>query len=320
MAGYPKLPIITLLAWLTTLGAVTGCAPDPGTDPAQADADGDGLSPNEGDCDDSDPAVTGPVFDLDCEGSYQRMVLNEVFTGSNCGPCLGADAQILDVLHQNEGQYVLLSYQIGSDPYVTAEGVARRMSYLPPEASSYSIPWMQVDGWNGFHPVEVNNDQGYLDEDFDEFFSEPCHLGLEIDVSVRRPLGTVKEGPRVTANVRLLPGLDYPSEDLMLHTIIVEGTTYLNVGSNGQTEFHHVMKKMMAGATGLAIDPLVRGEAVQFEQSFTFQGDYDDDTGIADMLNHGTAHTVEEFEDLTVIAFVQDAETLQVHQSIWSGR
>jgi hypothetical protein len=309
-----------LLALLTTLWTINGCAPELGTDPADADADGDGLSLNEGDCDDSDAAITEPVFDRDCEGSYERMVLNEVFTGSNCGPCLGADAQILDVLHENEGRYVLLSYQIGSDPYVTAEGVARRMSYLPPEASSYSIPWVQADGWNGFHPVEVNADQGYLDEDFDEFSNEPCHLGMEIDVSVKRVVGPTKEAPQVTARVRLLPGLAYPSEDLVLHTIVVEGTTYLNVGSNGQTEFHHVMKKMMAGANGLPIDPLVRGEAVDFEQSFTFQGSYDDQTGISDMLNHNSAHTVEEFDDLTVIAFVQDAQSRQVHQSIWSGQ
>ena len=64
----------------------------------------------------------------------------------------------------------------------------------------------------------------------------------------------------------------------------------------------------------------MRGEAVSFEQSWTFQGSYDDSMGINDMVDHNSAHTVEEFEDLSVIAFVQDREPLQIHQSIWSGQ
>ncbi len=124
----------------------------------------------------------------------------------------------------------------------------------------------------------------------------------------------------MTAEVTLLPGADYESEELVLHTAIIENTTYDNVGTNGQTEFHHVMKKMLPDANGLAIEPLERGEAVTFEQSWTFQGDYDDTTGISNMVDHDSAHTVEEFEDLSVIAFVQDTESLQIHQSIWSGQ
>ncbi len=305
------LPFPAPLACVLALALLASCAPAEDVD---VDVDGDGIAASAGDCDDNDPSVGAPPFEaVDCDGNFERMVLNEVFSGSTCGPCAGADELILDVLHQNEGRYVLLSYQVGSDPYVTAEGVTRRTGYIPPPSTgSYSIPWLQVDGSNGFHPVEVNDDQGYTDADFDSFAAVPCHLGLEIDVSI--------EGQTVTAEVTLLPGAEYPSEDLVLHTVIIEDTTFLNVGTNGQTEFHHVMKKMMPGVGGLSIDPLVRGEAVEYQQSWTFQGDYDDTTGISNMVDHGSAHTVEEFEDLSVVAFVQDTDTLQIHQSIWSGQ
>ena len=296
------LPVLVMLL------ALGGCAPP---DPRTTDDDGDGLSEEDGDCDDSNPEFLLESSDGVCGKSYERMVLNEVFTGSNCGPCLGADAQILDVLHANEGRYVLISYQIGSDPYISDEGVRRRFSYLPPGSGSYSIPWVQADGVNGFHPVEVNDDQGYLDTDFDRFAALPCHLGLQMDVT--------QEDQTVSASITITPGTDYESEDLVLHTVIIEGTTFLNVGSNGQTEFHHVMKKMLPDQNGLAIAPLVYGEEVTYEQSWTFQGEYDDTTGIDDRIDHSSAHTVEEFDDLSVIAFVQDSETLQVHQSRWSG-
>jgi len=301
------LPLPAPLACLVALALASSCTPP-------ADVDEDGIAASEGDCDDNDPSVGLPPFEAtDCDGNFERMVLNEVFTGSTCGPCAGADELILDVLHQNEGRYVLLSYQVGSDPYVTAEGVTRRTGYIPPPSTgSYSIPWLQADGANGFHPVEVNDDQGYTDADFDSFAAVPCHLGLEIDVSV--------QGQTITADVTLLPGTDYPGDDLVLHTVIIENTTYLNVGTNGQTEFHHVMKKMMPDVGGLALDPLLRGEVMEYSNSWTFQGDYDDTTGISNMVDHSSAHTVEEFEDLSVIAFVQDSDTLQIHQSIWSGQ
>lgn len=241
----------------------------------------------------------------------QRRVLHEVFSGSNCGPCLEADARLLDVLHANEGKYVLLSYQIGSDPYVTQEGVQRRMSYLPSDAESYSIPWVQADGDHGFHPNEINDDEGYGQANFDEFVAEPCALELVVNHEV--------DGQTVDIEVTLTPLQDEPSEELSLHVAIIEGTTYENIGSNGQTEFHHVMKKMLPDHLGRPLDPLVRGEVVSITDTYTFQGDYDDDTSISNAVNHEEAHTVEEFEDLSVVVFVQDEGTRQVHQSAWSG-
>jgi len=308
MTQMPTIPLLLIL-FAASLGLACESA-----DSSTEDKDGDGLSVVDGDCDDSDALVgLAPFESADCEGTFERMVLHEMFGGSTCAPCAGADELLLDVLHQNEDRYVLLSYQIGSDPYVSAEGVARRRGYLPPPATgSYSIPWLQLDGANGFHPVEMNNDQGYTDADFDSYAAVPSHLGIEVQVSI--------EGQTVTSEITLQPGADYPSEDLVLHTAIIEGTTYANVGTNGQTEFHHVMKKMLPDAGGLSIEPLVRGEAVSFEQSWTFQGSYDDSTGISNMVDHTSAHTVEEFEDLSVIAFVQDRESLKIHQSIWSGQ
>ena len=35
-------------------------------------------------------------------------------------------------------------------------------------------------------------------------------------------------------------------------------------------------------------------------------------------VNDAIEHTVEEFEDLHVVVFVQDTATLEVHQSAWT--
>ena len=57
---------------------------------------------------------------------------------------------------------------------------------------------------------------------------------------------------------------------------------------------------------------------------YTFQGEYDPDTGLPRRENpkhyvdHRRAHTVEEFDDLEVVVWVQDQATKEVYQSEWS--
>ena len=74
-----------------------------------------------------------------------RRVMHEMFTGANCGPCEPGDANLEAVLDANEDRMVVMKYQIGSDRYMTREGVDRRMYYLPGE-SSYGIPFVHADG------------------------------------------------------------------------------------------------------------------------------------------------------------------------------
>jgi len=237
-----------------------------------------------------------------------RLVLHEIFTGSTCGPCFDADGIILGVLEDNPGKYVQLAYHIGSDPYVSSEAVARKMYYIP-EEDTYSIPYLHVDGF-GFHPVEYKDDAGYTQADFDGFQAEPCYLQMDVSHTIN--------GKTVDIIVDLTP-LQDDSSDLRLLVAIIENTTYLNEGTNGLTEFHHVMKKMVPDDSGTVLDPLIRGEEVQLSFSYTFEGEYDDSTGITNMIDHSTAHTVEEFEDLSVVVFVQNNTSWQVLQSAWSG-
>jgi hypothetical protein len=232
-----------------------------------------------------------------------------MFTGSTCGPCYAADETLVAVLDANPGEYTWVSYQVGSDPYTSQEGVSRRMYYLP-DAKNYSIPYLHVDGVHGLHPSEYNDDAGYQQADFEEFQLDVAPIALAVSHEVT--------GQTVDIWVDVLTLIDVESDDLVLHAAIIESVTSLNLGTNGQTEFHHVMKKMAPDDEGTAIEPLVRGQQVTFELSYTFQGEYSSETGWGDPVEHDVEHTVEEFDDLSVVVWVQDRESWQVHQSAWS--
>jgi len=238
----------------------------------------------------------------------ERRVLHEAFTGSTCGPCLPADENLKRVLDENPERYTILKYHVGSDPYISTESVARRLHYLPGQ-SSYAIPYVHADGVNGFHPNEMNAGAGYQQSDFDGFVAIPSPMTLSVTHEV--------VGQQVDWEIEILPLADLPAENLRLHVAIAEGTTYNNVGTNGQVEFHHVMKKMVPDHIGAAMGALVRGEAQTLQGSYTFQGEYSD-AGYASPVDHTVEHTVEEFSDLGLVVWIQNSSTWEVYQSAWT--
>jgi len=241
------------------------------------------------------------------EFTVQRILLHEEFSGANCSPCLKAAADMERVFHAFPDQYTMVSYQMGSDKYITEDCKRRRFFYLPEGTQNYSIPYVWVDGVHGFHPNEINADEGYLAVNFEEFQSVPSHVKLEATYSI--------DGKTVTLDVKLAAGAEFPSEELRLHVAIVERRTVNNVGINGQTEFFNVLKKMLPDHRGTSLRPMIAGDSDDLSFSYTFQGDYTSETGMRDMVHHAVEHTVEDFENLHVVVWLQDDWSRAVHQS-----
>jgi len=279
---------------------------------ACADSDDNGTvgtPPGFGQSEDNDrePNLSGQSEDtghgLSVGDPVQRIVLHEAFSGSNCGPCAPAAENIKAALTDKAGQYTMLKYQLGSDPYITREAVDRRMLYLP-DAETYSIPWIVADGIHEFHPNEMNHGGVYTAADFDELVNHSAFLQVDVAASIN--------GQSLSIEVELWPSIDFSGDDLRLLVAIKEGTTLNNVGSNGQTEFHDVFKKFVPDQGGTPLPNLIAGEAASYTFEYTFAGEYQADTAINNMVDHNAAHTVEDFDDLSVVAWVQDMTTWEV--------
>ena len=259
----------------------------------------------------SGPPTPGGTGDAPPIGEpVTRRVLHEVFSGSNCGPCGPAAENMTAALSGQNDTYSLLKYQIGSDPYITPEAVARRMLYLPGE-SNYSIPWVVADGRNEFHPNEMEDGEAYGSDDFAVLAADPAYLAIEV--------AAVTSEQTMDIDITLWPTQDISGEDLRLFVAIKENTTENNVGSNGQTEFKAVLKKFVPDEEGSALDDLIAGDPSTHSFTYTFAGEYDAETSINEPVDHATAHTVEDFTDLDVVVWVQDMATWEVFNSGTSG-
>ena len=86
-------------------------------------------------------------------------------------------------------------------------------------------------------------------------------------------------------------------EDMRAFISINEKVTTENVGNNGETEFHHIMMKMLDSPIGNEID-IEAGEYQRFEFSY-------------DM----TSTNVEDMNDLEVSLWLQNYETMEIYNS-----
>ncbi|GAB5558284.1 MAG: hypothetical protein SchgKO_24970 [Schleiferiaceae bacterium] len=231
-----------------------------------------------------------------------RKPLYETFTSSTCGPCTPANATMEGLFAdaQNQGKYVSLKYQMSwpgtGDPYYTAEAGNRRNYY-----GINSVPRVEIDGgWDG-------NGNSLTQTIMDDAAAVPSFVDISGDYGV--------VGQDVTINVDINPLEDISSSDLRLYVAISERETFNNVKTNGETEFHNVMKKMVPDDGGTPLASLVKNQPVNQSFSYTFNGSYRLSNNASDPIDHATEHSVEEFWDLLVVVWIQDFSTKEVLQA-----
>ena len=251
----------------------------------------------------SNDTLTKSVIVLD--DYVQRVPLHEVFTSSTCGPCnpgnVNIDNNIFPKYQDNE--YAVIKYQMSwpapGDPYTTAEGNTRRTLY-----GVNSIPNMQVDGgWN-------SNAGSYTVSLMDQFKAKPSFIKIDATHTINFK--------KVTIDVKLTPLADYNNANMKLFVAILEKKTTKNVKSNGETEFHHVLKKMMPDASGTAVGAMTKNNAKTFPtMTWIVPGNVrlPIDGQSANIINLATENSIEELQDCEVVVFVQDLSTKEVFQA-----
>jgi hypothetical protein len=243
--------------------------------------------------------VSGQVTVYD-NATIKRPML-ESFTSSTCGPCVAGNVNVASVLTAySDDQYSLLKYQMSwpgsGDPYYTLEGGDRRTYY-----NVNAVPDFILDGnvWQG-------NSSSLLNSQVDAVLANPAFAEISSYFTVT--------GQTVDITVSINPIGDF-ANSLTLYTAIYEIKTYNNVGSNGETEFGNVMKKMVPGSMGFALPTLQTGVTVVENFSHTFQGSYTLPPDANSPIDHTTQHSIEDFNNLGVVTWIQDDATKEVIQS-----
>jgi hypothetical protein len=231
----------------------------------------------------------------------QRYPLYETFTSSTCGPCVPANINMESIFGQNPGEANSIKYQMSwpgtGDPYYFSEGGDRRTYY-----AINSVPRVEIDGgWDG-------NGNGLTQSIFDDYQNQPCYLEMSATFS--------RWSKTIETSVTMTPLADVSSNNLKLFAAIYELRDTANIKTNGETEFFHVVKKLMPNSNGESLSSFTAGNAVTKTLSYTFNGTYVLPPSAQSPVNLNTNHTVENFANLGVILWVQDLSTKEVLQSV----
>ncbi|MCL2435223.1 MAG: T9SS type A sorting domain-containing protein, partial [Lentimicrobiaceae bacterium] len=206
-----------------------------------------------------------------------RRVCIEHFTSSTCGPCVSPNAQMKTLLANNPGKFGITKYQMNwpgsGDPYYTAEGGVRR--------TYYAVNAVPTIFFNGKTIASVNQ------SNFNNALNEPAFIDISGSFSI--------DGNNIMVTGQVDSYIDIP--EARLYVIVNEKRTTGNKGSNGETEFFHVMMKMLPNANGETIT-LQAGGTKFFQHTFNM-----------------SSTNVEEMDDLEVHVLVQDYASKYIFNS-----
>ena len=210
-------------------------------------------------------------------GSTQRIPMIEHFSSASCGPCVSVNNSMNTLTHNNPGKYTYTKYpaKYPTDIYNTEECVVRSNYYLVS-----GVPKVILDGTN---LGSTSASQYQLDNSY----NEPAF------VNIKGAFNTEGNNINITTDVMSYVNL----KDVKAFVTVNEKTTTGNVGDNGETEFHHILMKMLDDANGNDIE-IKLGKYQRLE--FTY-----------DM----SKTNVEEMTDLEVAVWVQDLVSGEVFNS-----
>ncbi|MDG1330938.1 MAG: T9SS type A sorting domain-containing protein [Crocinitomicaceae bacterium] len=225
--------------------------------------------------------------------AQDRVTLIETFTSSTCPPCAPANVHLEGLLAdaQNDNKQVSLKYQMSwpgnGDPYFTDEGGVRRNLY-----GISGVPATRIEGDTQYSTGSISQ------TDLNNAYAVAPKALITTTYSV----DALNQSVTVSVDVEALVNTD---AGLRLHVAIFEYVTANNIGSNGETQFEHVMKKMLPNDQGSGMPAMSVGDHFYYDETYTFNGNYRLPNSSIDLIDHATEHSVEEFSDLGVAAWVQ---------------
>jgi hypothetical protein len=251
----------------------------------------------------SDPTCEGEI--IVCATKEQRVVLHEVFTSATCPPCKQGNEQITKILKaQDINKWACVKYQYYfpgyGDPYFTMEAYERGKFY----GGIGGVPSLFGDGTYNVNPGS------YTTNIFNQLANVPAAAKTTSTATVNI------DNKKVDFEVTINPVTSYNNPNLRLFATIIEKITEKNIMTNGEKEFHYVMKKFMTSDEGDNIGNLTLNTPITRNLSYTFKGNYRLPTNAqSTLINHSTEHSVEDFKALMVVYWVQDIVTKEIFQA-----
>ena len=248
-------------------------------------ADGDALGDTS----------TLQVYVYTPEDKVDRTPMLETYSSSSCPPCKPGNEKIQAVVNAMSEKPIQLKFQQDfpgtGDPYTTTETLDRRFYY-----GINGIPDTRIDG-----DFLALNPNGLVEKNITDAQARPGLVSFSAKYEIDEANQAIKVYGTWTPTVEMM-------DNNWFMLAISEKLTTKNISTNGEVEFHHVVKKLYPDAAGTAVAGLLADEPQSFEFTYTFPGKYrlPANGQAANIIDLTTEHSVEEFSDLEAIMWVEN--------------
>ncbi len=226
------------------------------------------------------------------EQATQKVVIIEDFSNVSCGPCVVSN-KILKSLSSSYGNSKLViikyaaSFPSPIDPMYLAntDDANSRLSYY----NIFFTPTVIVDGIDKPIASDSNSIKNQIDE----------NLLISPKFEITATKSIVGEVIKVSGNLKLLDSTELDFSSLILHSVVIESMIKYSTppGSNGETEFEDVMRKMLPSNQGYSISEIENSNEI----SFSFESD----------INSGWNK-----DKLEIVLFIQDGSSKKIYQAV----
>jgi tetratricopeptide (TPR) repeat protein len=249
-----------------------------------------------------------------------KVVLAELFTGAQCGPCISADLAFDGLIDRyDRNTLAILEYHLhvpGPDPLTNGDSERRARYY-----GLAGTPGVLIDGT---HRSSGGGGRAVASRQFDALNAQIESIlegQSEPQVRVDALKVTQQAGRYEVSGAVILPrGLHNPGR---LRLAVVEDVVHYT-GANGVHFNYFVVRKLLTGADGIQIPDGVR--SFPFSTRFTIE---ELEAALKrDLMQYEAAHPGFRFQEyldhlnekqLSVVAFVQDDSTKHVLQTAFAG-
>ncbi len=191
----------------------------------------------------------------------QKKLLIEVSTNDGCGPCASDNPVTLGVVNNNPGKLYQVSYHMSwPDPadqmylYNTADANSRRSYY-----NINGIPDIAFEGSYGWYSTSGSSLQSWMN-----FMSSKQGFFTITGTATYN-------GSNIAVDYTTTSLVDFPTGNMVVQAAIVEDKTFTTApGSNGETYFPSIMRKMFPSATGSAIGKPINGQVNNFQFNYPY--------------------------------------------------
>lgn len=241
------------------------------------------------------------LFAVSASAQTQRMVLAEEFTNASCPPCAAQNPAYNALLAANTTKVIAIKYQTnwpGVDPMnaQTQSDVGTRVTYY----SCTGVPYAPLDG--SVTPVSSPNYAGAPANWTQAIINTAYAIPSPFSMTVSHTMSSDFDSAFVTVVVTAAQNYT-AAGNLMMRVGMVEKQINFAAppGTNGETTFESVMRKMYPSATGTNV-----GSSWTNAQTMTYN------------FNVAVPSYVYDKNEIAFVAWLQDDANMAVQQSAMS--